>query len=268
MLILAPNTNILNMDTSAFNIFDLVIPKVEAQSYDGISQPTYGLLDIADAENQAELNFSTDSLTPGVGETFTVDVEIATKDFTINEYQVVVDFDTTKLSVLDVEPDTAGTQIEFLDLVFVAEVGDNNVQDGRITLIARTPSGSALSVNRAVARITFQSQEQGVTVIEPVSTFEGTKLINQNGVVIDASLNSLTLNIGSAKTSSSSKTSSKTSTINSATSSATSSATPPEQIPNTGIFDEGLAIIPVVLGLLLVLVGARLQIEAKKARKR
>ncbi len=258
------------MDYPTFNLFDVVVPKIEAQSYDGISQPTFGLLDIAEGENQAELNFTTDTTSPAVGETFTVDVEISTKDFTINEYQIIVDFDTTKLSVLDSEPDTAGTQVEFLDLVYVVEPGDNNVQDGRITLIARTPSGNALQVNRAVARITFQSQEQGVTVIEPVATFEGTKLINQNGVVIDASLNSLTLNVGSARTSSATSTSSSTSanaTTTSATSSSSGPTQPPDQIPNTGIFDDGgLAILPLAIGLLLVVVGARLRGEAKKGK--
>jgi hypothetical protein len=249
---------------------DFLLPKAYAQSYDGVAQPTFGLLNVNNPGfNQAQINLITANTTIKVGQTFVVEVEVETGDFSINEYQLVFKFDTTRLSVVDAKNDVAGTQIELVDTVFQSPSNGNLVENGQIRLVAKTPSTNALQVNRIVAKITFQAQSKGSTVIEPVEGISGAKLINQNGVALNAGLNSLTLNIGTqAATSTSTTSTSRTSTSRSSTSRTSSSGGPIGEIPATGILDELPTGVYAVIGIALVIVGLHLANSRAKNTKK
>lgn len=246
-----------------------LIPTVNAQVADALAQPTFGVLNIGGGSvTQSAVNLTSNSTAVAVGETFSVDIEISTGNFTINEYRLVISYDTTKLSVIDSDPGTTGTQITPLDTVFSVGSGDNFVTPGgRINLIAKTPSGNALRVNRKVARITFQAQTTGDIRIEPLSGVDGTQLINENGIAIASTLNSLTLNASSQATTSSPTSTSTTSTVASSESSTTTSpANAGGQLPNTAIGDDLLAIAPFLIGSILIALGVSLRRELKKQK--
>jgi hypothetical protein len=193
-------------------------------------------------------------------------VEVKTGQFSINEYRVVIDFDPTKLQVVDAEPSTPGTQISFLDTVFQVSGGNNSTSAaGRITLIAKTISGNALQVNRKVAKVTFQAQSTGTSNIQTATGATGSQLINANGVAIANTVNNLTVNITTQTgtiTSTSSATQTATSTL-STTSSPTTTSAPGTVIPDTALPDDVVAIVTVLIGLGLVTLGVKLRRSRK-----
>lgn len=252
------------MDFSEFDI-NKFISKVSAQSLDGLLQPTFGDLDLGDDTGVlSSISLTADSTSIGVGETFTVDVELKTNDVEIKEFHIIIDYDTSKLSVIDDQPTTGGTQIEFLDTVFEVEDGDNLVDTstGRITLIAKTATSTAYQVNRDVARIKFQSQKIGTSVIEPVSGTSGSQLINENDVAVAVTLNSITISASTETSSSSSSSSSSTSS----SSSSSSSSGGVDEIPDTGLAEDIAANMPFLIGLLLIALGVMLR-RARKDRE-
>jgi hypothetical protein len=251
------------MDIFEFDISEL-IPKVSAQPTDTAAQPTFGTLDISGGGTSiASVSLTADSTAVAVGQTFEVDIDIATGSFTVKEYRIVIDFDTTRLSVVDADTTTSGTQIDFLDTVFAVDPGNNFVSaSGRITLVAQTPSSNALQINRTVARITFQVQDTGTTTIEPVSGIEGTQLINENGIAIASSLNSLTVSASAQ-----SSTTSSSATTGSTSSAASSSSQSVTTIPETALGDDILSISPLLIGLLLLWLGVSLRRERQKTNE-
>ncbi|MCA9379471.1 hypothetical protein KC640_03515, partial [Candidatus Dojkabacteria bacterium] len=101
------------MDLTEFD-FNL-IPHVAAQETDGDVQPTFGnIADITLPGTTASVLITADSTNVQIGTTVSVNVEVKTGDFTISEYRIVVDFDPSKLAVVDADPATPGTQIEML----------------------------------------------------------------------------------------------------------------------------------------------------------
>lgn len=250
------------MDFREFNL-DLV-PKVGAAGADTSVQPTFGTLTGVETPGQtASIALTASSTATNIGGQVSVDVEIKTGNFAINEYRIVIDFDPTKFQVVDAEPSTPGTQVSYLDTVFQVSGGNNSVSAaGRVTLIAKTPSGNALQVNRKVAKITLQAQSSGVTSIQTVTGAAGSQLINQNGVAIANSVNNLTINIGNVVTSSSTATSvspgpgtSSTNTATTATSGGTGNG---GNLPDTALPDDVVALITLLLGLGLITVGVKL----------
>jgi hypothetical protein len=251
------------MSLREFNLQDL-IPAVEAQSADTSAQPTFGTLEIGGGNtNQATVTLTADSTSTAVGNTLSVDVTINTGEFTISEYRIIINFDQTKLSVVDANPNQAGNQIEFLDSVFDLAPNGNSVDSGKITLIAKTPSGNAFSVNRAVAKIKFQGQNLGTTTIEPVSGIQGTQLINENGIAIPATLNSVTVVVSNtATTPTVTITPTTTSTSTSSVTSIPPVIDPDDDLPATGILDGN--ILPVVIGTILIILGVNLSRQRKR----
>lgn len=245
------------MDLIRLALEDL-IPVVEAQGADTSAQPTFGTLTVGGGTStSATVTLTSDSTNVKVGDTFTVQMEVATGNFSINEYRLVVNFDPAKLRVVDAQSNNPGTQIELTDTIFQVSGNNNNVSAaGLINLIASTPSGNALQVNRNVARITFQAQSTGVAVIQPVSGIDGTQLINENGIAIASTLNSLTINLSQTGSTTSAATSSTSSSIS--TSNSTSSAGG-GQLPQTGIAEDVVAAWPVAIGVLLVMIGYNLR---------
>ncbi|MBL8015096.1 MAG: hypothetical protein JNK26_02830 [Candidatus Doudnabacteria bacterium] len=246
-----------------------LIPQVGATGGDANLQPTFGnLIGITSQGSTSSIVLTASNTSTQVGQQISVDVEIKTNSFTINEYRIVVDFDPTKLQVVDAAPSTAGTQITFLDTVFQVTGTNNTVSPaGRITLIAKTPGGNALQVNRKVAKITFQAQNPGVSNIQTVTGATGSQLINQNGVAIASSVNNVSINIGNQVSSSSTNTAGSSSSGGAGSSSSggggSSSSGGVGQIPDTALPDDVVAVVTVLLGMGLVVLGLRL----RKARR-
>lgn len=241
-----------------------LVPHVGAQSSaDALLQPTFGSLEgVISSGPTASITLTASDTNLNVGDNVDVDIEVKTGTFTINEYRIVIDFDPTKLQVIDAESNTPGTQISFLDTVFSVNSGDNTVSSaGRITLIAKTSSGNALQVNRKIAKITFQAQSTGSSVVQTVTGATGSQLINQNGVAIANSVNSITLNLGNTipSTSKSSQTKTTSQTVNTSTTSSGSG-----QLPDTALSDDIGTVITLLFGLALVLLGAMLHRNRKK----
>ncbi len=249
-----------------FREFDLnLIPKVYGQALDANAQPTFGLLNLGNNTGAtASVTLTASSTTVGVGDTVTVDVEVKTGAFTINEYRIVIDFTTTKLQIVDAEPSITGTQISFLDSVFTTQGGSNSVSPtGRITLVAKTPTGNALQVNRKVASIKFQAQSTGSTTITSVAGASGMQLINENGVAIANSLNNVTIAI-TTQGQSSASVPGGTSTNSATTVSSSTTSDAPGSIPDTGLAEDLSAFVPVIIGAVLISLGIILRRQRPK----
>ncbi len=252
--------------------FDLnLVPKVGAQSTDGDIQPTFGSITGVDTPGTtASITLTADNTTVAIGNNVNVDVEIKTGTFAIGEYRIIVDFDPTKLAVVDADPATPGTQIAYFDVVFSVSTGDNITSAaGRVTLIAKAPTSSALTVNRKVARITFQAQAQGSTTVRTVTGATGSQLINQNGVAIATNVNSVTLNLSNQAATSSLPTTITTTQVSTpaSTSMATSTGGGSDNepiIPDTALPDDIVAIFSALLGISLLGLGVLL----RRSRKR
>jgi hypothetical protein len=254
------------MEIVSFNLQDLLAPKAYAQS-DAIAQPTFGPIDIGvTPQAQAKILLTSNTTSLVVGQTFTIDVEIRTGSpdlISVSEYQLVISFDPTKLKVLDADTSVAGTQIQFLDTLYQVVEGTNNVTAaGRITLTARTPSGAAYAINRSVARITFQAQQIGTTTITLPSGSTGNQLINQNGIALPLTLNTLTVAINTQQQASSSS-SYTTSSYSSSSTSYYAGGT----IPDTGLAEDLVANVPLICGFLLILLGVILSRSKRHEKK-
>jgi len=179
------------------DIFNL-IPIIKAQELDSLSQPTFGVIDTGNQGGAlATTLLSSTSTSTQIGQRFKVTIEIKTNDQQINQYKILVDFDSTKLSLIDQDTTVAGSQIKLLDTVFTVETPatDNTVSSGRITLIAGTPSGNGFSVNRNVAEIEFQAQQIGSANIKIVQGSVGSQLVRTNGTSLSFTPNELSVQI-------------------------------------------------------------------------
>lgn len=250
-----------------------IVPKVGAQAADTTAQPTFGLITTTPNTSQlskVELNAATP--TQALGQNFKVDIVVNTGTILIREYQIVLEFDSNRLSVVDAYPNEEGNQIEFLDDTFDVISNGNRVEidtvtgKGKITLTANNPSGTAITINRTVGRITFQPQALGTTELTHVEGLAGTVLYNQAGVALSSTRNNLTLVVQQSSGTTTATTTNTATTTTPASSSTTSTtpSIPVDQIPDTGLFDGNN--LPFILGVLLVMLGISLNSERKKAK--
>src|SRR6185369_220144 len=165
------------------NVIDILVPKVHAQ--DATSQPTFGSIDVGGGTTSNALILLTSRKTSvKVGDKFKVKVHVKTNGLTISEYRLVIDFDPAKLTVIDQDSVTDGTQIKLLDTVFtVADpTNDNTVSSvGRIRLNAAV-TGQTQAVDADVAEIEFQAQALGTTTVKVVEGVTGSQIVREAGV--------------------------------------------------------------------------------------
>ena len=177
---------------------ELIIPKVNAQS-DTVAQPTFGTIDVGgdSVGVSSTVLVSSDKTSVNVGDTVTLRVEVNTKEIAINEYRIILDFDPARFTVLDQNPDVSGTQVTLLDTIFEVQnpQNENVVQNGRLTLVAKTESGNSFTVNRDVAEIKLQAQSVGSSIIKIVEGSSGTQLIRQTGFGVSFTTNEVTVGI-------------------------------------------------------------------------
>lgn len=232
-----------------------LIPKVSAQEVDATSQPTFGSINVnTGSTTNSSIRVVSDATSVVVGGKFKVKVEVKSNQITINQYRLVIDFDQTKLSVVDQDTATQGTQIKLLDTIFVVEnpSQDNIVSNtGRITLIAKTSSGNAFQVNREVAEIEFQARESGNPTIKVAQGTNLSQLIRQSGVGIGFNANQVTVQISTQQTPGDGN-------------GGTNQPTPTNPIPTipiTGINDDINTIFGLGLGIGFIILGTKLLIE-------
>jgi hypothetical protein len=257
------------MDLVEFSL-DKLIPKAGATGLDANIQPTFGNLDIGtNVGTTSSISLTASSTSVIVGSEFDVDIKIDTKGTPISEFEIVIDFDTAKLTVKDSDTTKAGTQIQFLDTIFeVEDTGGNNVSlsTGRIVLRAATPTNIAYEINnRSIARIKFQSQATGTTVIETVGGSSGSKLINSRGTAIATIINNLTISSTqrTGSTNSGTTTGTPPTTTNGSSGSSNNGNTTGGNLPDTGIEDIA-AVAPLLIGVILVSFGITLSNARKK----
>ena len=249
------------------NTFNL-IPIVNAQDLDSLAQPTFGNIAVGSQTGSiASVLLSSTSTSTQVGQKFKVTLEIKTNEQQINEYKLAIDFDPAKLTVVDQDSVTAGTQVKLLDTVFtVATPQTNNTVSttGRITLIANTPSGNGFSVNKNVAEIEFQAQTIGAASIKIAQGSTGTQLTRTNGTALNYTPNELSIQISAQSTTGNTNTGNTGGNTNTGNTGNTNTNTGttgntnvPTTIPNTGLMDD-LPYLPLAVGVVMVGIGVSL----------
>lgn len=249
------------------NLIEL-FPIVKAQTVDATAQPTFGAIEVnTDNSVAASMLIRSDKTSVNVGDTFTATVEIKTNAITISEYRIVIDYDATKLSVVDQDTSTPGTQIKLTDTVFtVANPGtDNTAASGRIILDAKVASGNAFAVNRDVAQIQFQAQAAGSPTIKVTKDTGTSRLVRQSGSEIGFTNNQFNVQIttatGAGGTTSAPPPIAQTTTTTTSTTGGTTSVT---TIPVTGVADDIGSAITVIVAGVLILTGLKLSAEKRK----
>jgi len=256
------------------NIIDFIAPKVKAQTIDAVSQPTFGPIELSGgSELNGQVTITASDTSVDIGDTFTVAVEINTNDVNINEYRVTIDFDPTKLTVIDADPNTDGTQISFLDNVFTIAnpVDDNTVSSvGRIRLVASAPS-QPLTVNTQVAEIEFQAQSLGDTSIQVVEGNTGTQLIRQAGIGLSYSTNEVSISVEQETTQDDDQndtTTSGSTTTGSSTGSTSGTTGTIVETPNTSISPGVLSFISLLFGGALITLGSMLWFNRRPTNRK
>jgi stringent starvation protein B len=256
------------------NLIDILpLGKISAQTLDGISQPTFGTLEITGGGGaRASVLLKSDKTSVKEGETFKVRIEVKTGETaaTINEYRLYVDFNPNRLTVIDQDSETEGTQISLLDTIFQVEDKETQnkvTQDGRITLIAKTASGNSFQVNREVAEIEFQARTTGTTTIKVVEGSSGTQLVRESGIGLAYTSNQITVELTSQSTQAGDDddTTGDDDTDNTNTGDNTQTGT---QIPDTAV-TETLGITFATLGgILFIFLGLLLVINKETPKKK
>ncbi len=250
------------------DLFIKLVPKVSAQSFDALAQPTFGSIDIGGGSSiTGSVLLSSDKTSVTVGERFKVRVELKTNDVNISEYRVVVDFDPTKLTVIDADPSVNGTQVRVLDEVFTVPnpLDDNTVASvGRIRVRASAPS-TPLTVNKDVVEIEFQAQSAGSTGIKVVEGSVGSQIVREAGVGLSYTANEVTIDVTTqTSTTTTGSTTGTTTTGSTAGTTGTTTTTGGQQIPDTALSDDVISAASVIFGVLFVILGSSLVINKSK----
>lgn len=245
---------------------ELLIPTVNAQSgVDSLAQPTFGIVDLqGGSTSTGSVLISVDKTNVNVGDTITATIAINTNEISIEEYRISLGFDPTKFSVVDADSATEGTQVTLLDPIFSIEnpSTDNTVSSqGRVRVIAKVDS--RLAVNRDVIEIKLQAQSGGNTAIEVINSGElPTELVREAGVGLSYTPNSVTIGINTTQTIPDPGTNPGT---DGGIVTPTNPTTP--QIPDTSIEEFLPAILPILGGILLLVLGISLSRGGKSRDK-
>lgn len=183
------------------SLIEFLIPKVEAQAGDGISQPTFGEITAGTGTTtSSSVLLNWDNPTVRIGDKFKVRIDIKTNDFKINEYKVVVTYNKDFFSVVDKDPAAPGTQVALLDnLLTVSDPSVNNLSaEGRVSVTALAPSGTDYQINKEVIEIEFQAQRLGQSKLQIATAIDGTRLTRLNGQPLAFNVNEINVNVGQA----------------------------------------------------------------------
>jgi len=212
-----------------------LIPEVIAQSeptfpYDGpFEEPEVPPATTDDVA--LKLTSSVSSLQ--VGATAVCDITMESGDEEIESYNISITFDADVLEVVDTNLTQTGVQIESLDTYSTVSTNQADNSAGTITLSA-TVSGSAQSINRKIAQITFRALQTGTSIIS----------VNQSESEIENYVGQDVLG----------STTSVNFTVTGQTS-VTTTTTSGQQLPASGIGDTLAAMGSIFSGLLMLYIG-------------
>lgn len=242
------------------DLIDLIIPKVKAQTFDGIAEPTFGPLTISqgDSTTTATVLLSTNKTSVEVGEEFIVTVAIDTKTREIESYQVLIGYDETALTVIDQDTGESGTQISVLDESF--EVVENSVNSGEVRVELSSEGRS--EVNRNVFQVTFQAQREGTQRLEIERGADGTFLRSESG--INLFFNDNTVDVVVAEEGTNPEPNPQPQPEPEPEPGPPSIPNRPVEIPDTSLNGGVFILIPLLLGFLLFLLGVLLRLKSSK----
>lgn len=254
---------------------DLIIPSVSAQQADAVAQPTFGTITIrGGTQARANVVLSSDKTSLQVGEKVKFKVAINTGTNQISSYTIVIDFDPSKFTVIDVNSQVTGTQITKLDETFQFQNEEQNNRVDPSGKIIFTASGqNPVAVNKEVVEFELQAQQVGTATVKIAEGSSGTQLTRQSGTTITYTLNEVSLQIraqqgGDDNTNNNNNTNNNTNNQqnNSGTvNTVTGGTTVPNQIPNTSIISDPISALLLFLGILLTFIGLRLGLKSKKS---
>jgi len=255
-------------------LIEFLIPKVQAQVSDAVSQPTFGEITAGTGSTTtSSVLLNWDNPTVRVGDKFKVRVEVKTGDLKVSEYKVVITYNKDFLSVVDKDPSSPGTQISILDtLLTVADPSTDNVAvDGRVSVTAKAVSGTDYQVNKEVVEIEFQAQKQGQTKVQVATAVDGTRLTRLNGQPIAFNVNEVTVNVAQAVAGNPNPQPDTTPTTPVTPTTPTTPTTPvvqtPTVIPNTAIADNPSFMLSIALGVGFIFTGFSLMWGKIKKQK-
>lgn len=245
-------------------LIEFLIPKIQAQVSDAISQPTFGEITAGTGSTTtSSVLLNWDNPTVRVGDTFKVKIEIKTGDLKVSEYKVVVTYNKDYLSVVDKDPASPGTQVTILDTLLTVQdpSTDNIAADGRISVTAMAASGTDYQINKEVIEIEFQAQRMGATKVQVATAVDGTRLTRLNGQPIAFNVNEINTNIAQAVATNPGvqpDTTPTTPVVPVETTPTPVVETPVTVIPNTAISDNPSFMLSLALGVSFILTGISL----------
>lgn len=248
-----------------------IFPIVGAQDLDSAAQPTFGPIAVGTSTgSQASILLRANTTTPIVGNRFKATVEVKTSTVLVDEVNIIVEFETSKLSVIDQDTANAGIQIKLLSTLFEVTdiVTDNTVSTGKVLLLATAKSDTPVAINGDFAEIEFQAQAAGSTQIRVATGVEGSYLSRQNGTKLNFQSNSVTLTVTASSTGTTGGTTGSTTgntTTTGGTTTTTGGTTGTPTIPNTAI-DSPTGLIVVFAGLLFIITGIKLRVDSSRER--
>lgn len=237
---------------------DNFIGKVHAQSaptfqYEGpFEQPETPEPGPDPSTDNAQVKLTATSSSIQIGSTATCDLDIESSDREIKSYSINITFDPSVLEVVDSVPSQTGTQINFVDQFSTASYNSANNSEGNISITASI-TGSAQTINRRIAQITFRAKSSGTSIVSINKSQSSVKTDNEENVI--GSTTSVNFSVTGQTVTTTSPISSTTTT------------TSPSQLPDSGIFDTLAALGSILAGLLMLFVGVKTVFIKKKSQE-
>lgn len=113
---------------------------------------------------QADITLTANISTLQVSGSVTCDLGIQSGNNDVQAYSIQISFDPSILEVVDANASLGGIQINFLDSFASIQTNSADNTTGTITLEA-TVSGTAQTVNKTIAQITFRAKRTGTSVV-------------------------------------------------------------------------------------------------------
>ncbi|MBW7953804.1 MAG: cohesin domain-containing protein [Candidatus Dojkabacteria bacterium] len=223
-----------------------IIQSAQAQTLDEIASPTIPFDPPGGAVTPTtvtgpSITMTTDQFGIGIGQNMTVDIVIDSKSQEISSYNVQIVYNPNLLEVVDAQPAVSNTQIAYLDNFFEVDENSVNQANGVINLKASSPQGGASFSNRSVARITFKGKQLGLGQVEVNKNNSSLQTLNSTDILQYTNSLSITVSDSSVTV---------TPTI------ITSGTAFPTRLPNNSITGDIGGPAGLVLGLLLISLGA------------
>lgn len=250
---------------------DLIIQSVSAQEVDAVAQPTFGTITIrGGSQARATVLVSSDKSSVAVGQRFTVKVAINTGTNQISSYNITIDFDPSKLQVVDSNTSLAGTQVKKTDQVFQFQNEEqNNRVDSSGKIIINAFVQNPVSINTEVIEFEMQAQQAGPTTIKISEGSGGTQLTRQSGNALSYTINEVTIQVSSQQGTDGGTNNNGTdngtnngtgsnSGTNNGSAGTQSGTIVPSEIPNTSLISDPLSALILFVGIFFLYVGFRM----------